>query len=97
MPVNEGGCSVNAMSWLCCPTGLASTHQYTAGLCSAFAVHRLSAHVTQVQVLEGSNALKLADEHVASEPAAAGAPAPSASVAPPAPVKIITPIGQLTP
>ena len=88
---------MNALSRLCFPIRPALTHQYTAGLCSALAVHRLSAHVMQVQVLEGSNALKLADEHAASEPAAAGAPAPSASAAPPAPVKIITPIGQLTP
>ena len=51
----------------------------------------------QVQVLEGSDALKLADERPASETAAGSTPAPSASAAPPAPVKVITPIGQLTP
>ena len=35
MPVNEGACSVNAVSWLCFPIRPASTHLYT----TAFAVH----------------------------------------------------------
>ena len=60
-------------------------------------MRRLSIYGMQAQVLEATNALKLADERAASETAAAGTPVPLTSAAPSAPVKIITPIGQLVP